>query len=52
MSDFLTMVPFVTLILLLLATVLMPLFVISINGQVVKIRKTLEAMEHMMRHGK
>ena len=37
---------------LILAAVLMPIFVFVICGHCERMRKTLDAMEHMMRHGK
>jgi len=40
------------LIVLLIATIIMPLVVISISSKLAKVAKTLAAMEHMMRHGK
>jgi hypothetical protein len=36
----------------ILAAVLMPIFTFIICGHCEKMRKTLAAMEHMMRHGK
>ncbi len=37
---------------LALAAILMPIFVFLICGHCEKMRRTLAAMEHMMRHGK
>ena len=37
---------------LALAAILMPIFVFIICGHCERMRKTLAAMEHMMRHGK
>jgi hypothetical protein len=39
-------------IVLTLATLLMPLFVIAINSKCREMNLTLKKMEHMMRHGK
>tara|TARA_R110000823_G_scaffold142576_8_gene272632 strand:- start:1994 stop:2161 length:168 start_codon:yes stop_codon:yes gene_type:complete len=37
---------------LLIAAIIMPLIVITIDHKLAKVAKTLAAMEHMMRHGK
>ena len=49
---FLTLLAVVIVGVLALAAILMPIFVFIITGHVEKMRKTLEKMEHMMRHGK
>lgn len=46
------MMAVLAVIVLAIAAILMPLYVIIIESRVAKIQKTLAAMEHMMRHGK
>ena len=52
MTELLTTLPIIIFAILILAAIIMPLVVIMIDGRVAKIQRTLEAMEHMMRHGK
>lgn len=51
-TGFFTILIAVVVLCLAVCAILMPVFVFIITGHCEKMRKTLEKMEHMMRHGK
>ena len=51
-SALVVFVLFVGFIVLCVAAILMPLFVMAISSRAKSIDETLRKMEHMMRHGK
>lgn len=52
MNELFAIAVIVGVLVLAVLTVLLPIFVFIICGHCERMRKTLEKMEHMMRHGK